>query len=121
MIISKGETLLSIRDIKFSGATILEGQKRGENVVEIHYQILAKVMDRAESKIRYTVVKDQVVTFNGEFGDDVFNDALLFVKKFAVQLLNESNYDEKANIGTAIEAIQASQPDSGVPQESSSE
>jgi len=102
MIIPKGDTLLSIRDIKFDGAAQLDGQKRGENLVTIHYQILTRMFDEVEGKTRLVVVKDHTAVFNGEFGDEEFGEMLLAVKKLAVKALQEANHDEKRDIDAAV-------------------
>ena len=110
MLISKGNTQISIRDVKFDGAAMLDGQQRGQNIVTIHYQILTKIFDPTIAQHKYVVVKDSTLVVNTEFGDEFLNEMLTEVKKFAIKVLKESNIDEAKDIGTATSIIEQQNP-----------
>lgn len=113
MLISKGGTLLSIRDVKFDGAAVLDGQQRGQNLVTIHYQVLTKIFDPNETKHKYVVVKDNTLIVNTEFGDEFLAEMLRDVKNFAVKVLKESNIDDAKDIDAAESLIREQNPEKG--------
>jgi hypothetical protein len=105
MIKPKGQTILSIRSVNFDGATILEGQKRGANIIKIHYQILTQKVNEVNGRLEWTVVTDNTLVLNGEFQDSELSEAIIYFKKFAVKVIQEMNADQKSNIDDAIDLI----------------
>jgi hypothetical protein len=105
MIIPKGETKLSIRSIHFDGATQLENQKRGSDVVKIHYQVLVKRFNESSGQLDWTVVSDHNAIFNGEFADQELKEIIPYFKRVAVKILNEAHHDQSKNLEEAIDQI----------------
>lgn len=105
MIIPKGNTRLSIRSIHFDGATQLLNQRRGSDIIKVHYQILVQKVNETNGTLEWTIVSDHNVIFNGEFADEELKEIIPYFKRFAVKLLHESHFDQTKNLESAIDEV----------------
>jgi hypothetical protein len=105
VIKTKGKIKLSVRGIEFGGGAVLENQQRGSDFVKIKYAILTEKINPSTGDMEDVAVSFHEATFNGQFKDEEFKEALLYFKKLVVKIVQEYNNDVIECVDNAIEKI----------------
>lgn len=107
MINALGKTKLSVRGIEFGGSALTEGQQRGSDYVKVSYSRLTERVNPTNGLKEEVAVSEHDITFNGQFKDEEFKEALLYFKQLVVKIIQECNNDLKSDIDEAIDKINA--------------